>query len=67
MTKIQELYDSRVRPMVPAARLQLARMILDDLGASDSEVDVSEEWSEDDLADVAAYSANHASRATPAT
>ena len=60
MTKIQDLYESRVRPMGPAERLQLARLILDDLVPSESAVDVSDQWGDDDLADVAAYSAQHA-------
>jgi hypothetical protein len=64
MTKIQELYESSVRPMVPADRLQLARLILDDLAPSDTGVDVSDEWSDDDLADVVAFSARHASQPT---
>lgn len=38
MGKIQELYASRVRPMHPDERLQLARMILDDLAPADSGV-----------------------------
>jgi hypothetical protein len=42
--------------MMPAERLQLARLILDDLAPSDSAVDVNDEWSDDDLADAAAYS-----------
>jgi hypothetical protein len=45
-----------VRPMQPAERLQLARLILDDLAPSDTAVDHKDEWSDDDLADVAAYS-----------
>ena len=60
MSKIQELYESRVRPMVPAERLQLARLILDDLSPSEAAVDVDDEWSDDDLADVAAYAVRHA-------
>ena len=64
MGKIQELYESRVRPMVPAERLQLARLILDDLAPSVTAVDVSDEWSDDDLADVAAHSAQHADQPT---
>jgi hypothetical protein len=60
MSKIQDLYESRVRPMVPAERLQLARLILDDLAPSDTGIDVSDEWGDDDLAEVAAYSAQHA-------
>jgi hypothetical protein len=57
MGKIRELYETRVRPMGPAERLQLARLILDDLVTSDG---VSDEWTDHDLADVAAYSARHA-------
>jgi hypothetical protein len=64
MSKIQELYESRVRPMVPAERLQLARLILDDLAPSGTPLDVSDEWSDDDLADVAAFSAQHGGPAT---
>jgi hypothetical protein len=64
MGKIQELYESRVRPMVPAERLQLARLILDDLAPSETAVDISDGWGDDDLADVAAYSAQHAGHPT---
>lgn len=35
MGKIQDLYTSRVRPMLPAERLQLARLILDDLAPAE--------------------------------
>ena len=62
MRKIRELYETRVRPMGPAERLQLARLILDDLAPSEGAVDVSDEWTDDDLADVAAHSARHAAR-----
>jgi len=64
MGKIQDLYDARVRPMVPAERLQLARLILDDLARSESAVDVSDEWGDDDLAEAAAYSARHGDQVT---
>ena len=59
MGKIQELYDTRVRPMGPAERLQLARLILDDLATSEAAVDISDEWSDDDLADAGAFAAHH--------
>jgi hypothetical protein len=62
MSKIQELYESSVMPMAPAERLQLARLILDDLAPRDTGVDVSDEWSDDDLADAVAFSARHASQ-----
>ena len=54
MGKIQELYETRVRTMGPAERLQLARMILDDLARSETAIDISDEWGDDDLADLAA-------------
>jgi hypothetical protein len=49
MSKIQDLYDTRVRPMLPAERLQLARLILDDLAPADEAVDVSDKWRDDNL------------------
>jgi len=64
MGKIQDLYEARVRPMVPAERLQLAWLILDDLARSESVVDVSDEWGEDDMAEAATYSAQHADQIT---
>ena len=65
MTKIQDLYESRVRPMIPAERLQLARLILDGLAPSGTAADVSDQWDDDDLSDLAAYSAQHATQPTP--
>src|SRR5688572_14309018 len=62
MGKIQDLYETRVRPMGPAERLQLAKLILNDLAPSETAIDVSDEWTDDDLADVAAYSAQYAAR-----
>lgn len=60
MGKIQDLYRDSVRPMLPAERLQLVRLILDDLAPTEQPVDISDEWSDDDLADVAAASARRA-------
>jgi hypothetical protein len=48
--------------MGPSERLQLAKLILNDLAPSETAVDVSDEWTDDDLADVAAHSARHAAR-----
>ncbi len=56
--------ESSVRPIVPAECLQLARLILDNLAPGHTGVDVSDEWSDDDLADVVAFSARHASQST---
>ncbi len=50
--------------MVPADRLQLARLILDDLAPSETTVDVSDQWDDDDLADLATYSAQPADQPT---
>jgi hypothetical protein len=60
MSNVQELYDGRIRPMVPAERLQLARLFLDGLAPSQTAVDVSDDWGDDDLSDVAAFSTRHA-------
>lgn len=60
MGKIQDLYSTSVRPMLPAERLQLARLILDDLVETEQAADISDEWTDDDLADAAAASARHA-------
>jgi len=60
MGKIQDLYTTSVRPMLPAERLQLARLILDDLVETDKAADISDEWTDDDLAAAAAASARHA-------
>ncbi|MCC6423676.1 MAG: hypothetical protein IT447_09390 [Phycisphaerales bacterium] len=62
MGKIQDLYRTSVRPMLPAERLQLARLILDDLAPSEQPVDISDQWTDDDLADAAAASARHGVR-----
>lgn len=64
MKNVKELYETRVRPLVPAERLQLARLILDDLAPSvgNGDVDVSDAWSDEDVADLAAFSARSAGR-----
>jgi hypothetical protein len=62
MGKIQDLYSTRVRPMLPAEGLQLVRLILDDLAATEQPVDISDEWTDDDLADAASASARQADR-----
>ncbi len=64
MGKIQDLYDTRVRPMPPAERLQLVRLIIDDLAPSEEPLHVSDDWSEDDLAVRTAFSAQQAERSS---
>ena len=46
---VQELYDQRIKPLAPPERLRLASLILSDLTGGD--VDVSNLWSDQDLAD----------------
>lgn len=60
MGKIQELYDTRVRQMAPTERLQLARLILDDLAPTEGSIDVRDEWGAEDFVEVCAFSARHA-------
>ena len=61
-----ELYNSTIRPLAPREKLQLASLILDDLAsAAGTGLNVSDHWSDEDVTDVAAYSANHATRAVP--
>ena len=69
MGKIRELYDTRVRPMSTSERLQLARLILDDLApalsGSEAPIDTRDDWCDEDVADVAAFSARQGGRAAP--
>ena len=52
---VKELYDEFIRPLPTADRLQLAAMIVHELAAS-STIDVSTDWSDEDMADLTAYS-----------
>lgn len=65
MGKIQDLYRDSVRPMPPAERLQLARLILDELVPAELPLDVSDAWSDDDIADLASAAARHADHDSP--
>jgi hypothetical protein len=67
MGKIQDLYSTRVLPMLPAERLQLARLILDDLAPTEQPTNISDEWTDDDLADAASASARQADRSPTTT
>lgn len=48
---VQEVYDSSVKPLATADRLQLAAMILREI-PRESIVDFSESWSDEDLSDL---------------
>ena len=62
----REIYDSAIRPLPPLERLRLASMILDELAASGGAgLHLSDDWSEEDVADVAAFSMKHAAASVP--
>ena len=62
----RELYDKSIKPLPVVDRLRLAAMILDDLAAtSGAGLDVRDDWSDEDIADLTAYSLKHASNAEP--
>ena len=53
---IEELYDETIKPLPPSERFRLATLILNEISPQ-SVVDVRDAWSEQDMQDVAAYSA----------
>jgi hypothetical protein len=59
----REIYEKSIRQLSPIERLRLASLILDDLAASAEARDVSDEWTDADLADLSAF----ASRLTDAS
>jgi hypothetical protein len=62
----REVYDTSIRQLSPVERLRLAALILDDLAASrGAGLDLSDAWSDEDIADVTAYSLKHAEGAVP--
>jgi hypothetical protein len=59
----RELYETTIRKLSPAERLRLASFILDDLAASQGDgLDMSDEWSDQDIADLTAFSLKYADR-----
>ena len=57
----REIYDSIIRQLVPMERLRLATIILDDLTATGDEgLNMRDDWSDEDIADVARFSMSHA-------
>ena len=62
----RELYDESIKPLPAVDRLRLAAIILDDLAAtSGAGLDVRDDWSEQDIADLAAYSLKYAAGSSP--
>jgi hypothetical protein len=61
----REIYEASIRTLPAVERLRLASLILDDLAAATRDgVDLSDEWSDDDVADLAAFSVKHADSST---
>lgn len=57
MTNVEELYASAIRDMPVDERRHLATLILKDLPQSDQRVlDYDDEWTEEDMRDLTAYS-----------
>lgn len=57
----REIYDSTIRRLPAIDRLRLASMILDDLAASQGkDLDLSDEWSDEDISDLSAATLKHA-------
>jgi hypothetical protein len=67
MDTVQQIYERRVKPLPVVDRLQLARLIMDDLAASSSRwvVETSEMWSQEDLEDVSRASLLYAIQTLP--
>ena len=62
----REIYEAAIRPLSPIERLRLASLILDDLAASSGAgLDVADEWTDEDKADLAAFSLKHADQSVP--
>ncbi len=53
---IEEISDEAIKPLPPSERLQLATLILSEIPPP-SVLDIREAWNEQDMTDVAAYSA----------
>ncbi len=53
---IEEIYDEAIKPLPPSERFRLATLILNEIPPQ-SVVDTQDAWNEQDMRDVAAYSA----------
>jgi hypothetical protein len=62
----QEIYTSSVKDLPPSERLRLAALILDDLAGKDTVlVERRDDWSDEDMRDLAAYSMRYATSSYP--
>jgi len=53
---IEEIYDESIKPLPPSERFRLATLILNEIPPQ-CVVDIRDAWNEQDMRDVAAYSA----------
>jgi hypothetical protein len=57
----RDVYDKSIRQMPAIDRLRLASLILDDLaGSGGAGLDISDEWNEQDMHDLAAFAVKQA-------
>ena len=59
-TNVQDLYTQTVRLLPTQERLQLAALILTELAQSPATIDYDDAWSDEDQADLAAFSMSYA-------
>lgn len=63
----REIYENSVAQLPAVERLRLAAWILDDLAAANGAgLDIRDDWTEQDLTDLAAFSMKHAAASVPA-
>jgi hypothetical protein len=55
---VDQLYESAVKPLPTTDRLRLATLILNNI-PPEAVVDYSDEWTEEDMRDLTAYSVRH--------
>ena len=66
MPDAQEVYTANVRPLPRTERLRVAALILEELTRPlPPTIDQSDEWSEEDIRDLTAYSLNYAATLYP--
>ena len=57
----RDIYDQTIRPLPPMERLRIATFILDELSASGGQgLDIRNDWSDEDVADLMGYSIGQA-------
>ena len=69
MNTVHDIYERQVKSLPVADRLQLARLIMDDLAESAPRwtVEASDIWSQDDLYDLSRASLRYAARSLAET